>query len=139
MRNFIRSVGISVGAILLSAASCSAPQQSVGGEIAVDTVGARAVIAQLEVDARALGKTDGCATTAQCRSAPVGARPCGGPRTYLAYCAATTDSVALYKKLDDLKAAEMKLNASLGLTGTCDFLMPPQVASQGGSCRAVSP
>jgi len=55
-------------------------------------------IARLEREARALAHAEGC-TAGACRTAPVGSRPCGGPRTYLVYCAATTDSAALFAKL----------------------------------------
>jgi hypothetical protein len=104
-----------------------------------DTIAARTRVAQLESDARALAKTSGCSGTSQCRTAPIGAKACGGPRTYLAYCAATTDSVALYKKLGELSAAEKEYNKSTGMMSTCEFRMPPAVSLQGGSCRANSP
>jgi len=91
---------------------------------------------QLEADARALARADGCSAANQCRTAPVGNRPCGGPRTYLAYCAATTDSVALFRKLDALKAAETKFNQASNMAGTCEFRMPPAVGLDGGSCKS---
>ena len=53
-------------------------------------------LSRLEREARALARTDGCDSLAQCRTAPVGWRSCGGPRTYLVYCAATTDTVTLF-------------------------------------------
>jgi hypothetical protein len=34
---------------------------------------------------------------------------------FLAYCAATTDSVALFRKLDELKAAETSYNEQVGM------------------------
>ena len=137
-RYVIALIGTVAGVVVVTAASCTAARQSAEG-IAVDTVGARATIAQLEAAARAIAKTDGCNASPQCRTAPVGARPCGGPRTYLAYCAATTDTVALVRKLGELKAAEITFNQRAGLTGSCDFLMPPDVAVQGASCRTTSP
>ena len=124
----------------LCGASCSPSNSSEGGgapAAAADTT-PRARVARLEADARALAKTSGCSTASQCRTAPVGATPCGGPRAYLAYCAATTDSAALFKKLDELKAAETKLNESAGMMGTCEFRMPPSVSATGGSCRAAT-
>src|SRR5687767_12229623 len=51
-------------------------------------------VARLEREARAMANASGCASTDQCRAAPVGERPCGGPRTYIVYCARTTDSAA---------------------------------------------
>jgi hypothetical protein len=103
-----------------------------------DSASARSKVAQLEADARALAKTTGCNSASECRTAPVGERPCGGPRDYIAYCAATTDSVALFKKLDELKAAEIAQNKSSNSMSTCEFRMPPGTSLVGGSCRAAS-
>jgi hypothetical protein len=95
--------------------------------------GATAEIARLEREARALARTEGC-TDGQCRTAPVGHRACGGPRTYLAYCAATTDSAALFRKLDALARAEMEYQRKMGIGSTCEFRGPPAVRAEGGRC-----
>lgn len=132
---------VATSGALLTGASCSnaahvLPAQSTS---ASDTVGARTAVIQLEKEARVLARADGCNDAVQCRTAPVGARSCGGPRTYIAYCAATTDSAALFRKLNALKVAEMQYNKGAGLMSTCEFRMPPEVAVQGGSCKATSP
>lgn len=133
MRGILTSVGIAV----LSAASCAGPGSSGVADPASDTAAARAQLVQLEADAKALVRADGCSATSQCRTAPVGARACGGPRLYFVYCGATTDSVALFRKLDELKAAEIRFNQSIGAIGTCEFRTPPGVLVEGGSCRAA--
>lgn len=92
-------------------------------------------LSRLEREARALARTDGCDSLAQCRTAPVGWRSCGGPRTYLVYCAATTDTVALFRKLAELEAAEKEYNLKSGLMSSCVMREPPQVSLRGGSCR----
>jgi hypothetical protein len=92
-------------------------------------------LSRLEREARALAHTGGCDSLAQCRTAPVGWRSCGGPRTYLVYCAATTDTVALFRKLAELEAAEKEYNLKSGLMSTCIMRVPPQVSLRGGSCR----
>jgi hypothetical protein len=94
-------------------------------------------IQRLEREARALASADGCQTSAQCRAAPVGDRPCGGPRTYVVYCARMTDSVALFRKLDELARAERQYNREQGLMSTCEFRTPPPVVASGGVCRAA--
>lgn len=139
-----------VSLVLLSiagavAAACNAPRQPATPP-AQETVQTRPAqeagqqrVQRLEREARALAPTDGCQTDADCRAAPVGDRPCGGPRTYVVYCARTTDSVALYRKLDELARAERAYNAEQGLASTCEFRMPPRVVASGGSCRAVAP
>ena len=92
-------------------------------------------LSRLENEARALAHTGGCDSVAQCRTAPVGWRSCGGPRDYLVYCAATTDTIALFRKLAELEAAEKDYNIKSGLMSTCIMRVPPQVSARGGSCR----
>jgi hypothetical protein len=123
---------------MILGAACTAPARRSDDSI---TAGSTARVddttrlAQLEREARALAKTTGCSSDAQCRTAPVGWRGCGGPRTYIVYCAATTDSVALFRKLDELKRAETAYNQKSGMMSTCEMRMPPAVSAQGGSCR----
>ncbi len=93
-------------------------------------------LARLEREARAIARAEGC-TAPQCRTAPVGSRPCGGPRDYIVYCAATTDSAALFSKLAELARAEEDYNRRAGLASTCEFRMPPGTAVQGGRCVAT--
>jgi hypothetical protein len=96
-----------------------------------------AAILRLEDQAKAIAKTSGCATVSQCRTAPVGNRACGGPRYYLAYCSTSTDSAALFRKLDEIVAAEDAYNRKYQLASTCEFRMPPPLALSGGECRAA--
>ena len=93
-------------------------------------------IVALENQAKALVKTVGCSSTDQCRTAAVGSRACGGPRYYLVYCARTTDSVALFRKLEQIAGAEQEYNKRYQLVSTCEFRMPPKVVVVGISCKA---
>jgi hypothetical protein len=93
-------------------------------------------IVALENEAKAIAKTDGCSSAGECRTAAVGSRACGGPRYYLVYCSRTTDSAALFKKLDAVAVAEREFNAKYQIVSTCEFRMPPTVALSGGSCQA---
>ena len=95
-----------------------------------------AQITALEDRAKAMVKTDGCSTASECRTAPVGSRGCGGPRYYLTYCSRTTDSAALFTKLDAVAAAERQFNARYRIASTCEFRLPPNVALSGSSCQA---
>jgi hypothetical protein len=92
-------------------------------------------LVRLEQEARALVKTEGCTSASACRTAPVGWRGCGGPRTYLLYCATTTDTVALFRKLKELENAEKAYNAKSGMMSTCEFRLPPGTKLDGRSCR----
>jgi hypothetical protein len=95
-----------------------------------------AQIVALEDQAKALVKADGCNSAGECRSAPVGSRACGGPRYYLVYCSKTTDSAALFQKLDAVASAERAYNEHYQIGSTCEFRMPPTVALSGGFCKA---
>lgn len=94
-----------------------------------------AAILKLEDQAKAIAKVAGCGSS-ECRAAAVGSKACGGPRYYLPYCAKTTDSAALYRKLDEVAKAEQAYNRKYQIVSTCEFKMPPQVGSVGGSCVA---
>ncbi|MBV9774449.1 MAG: hypothetical protein JO040_10895 [Gemmatimonadetes bacterium] len=95
----------------------------------------RQEIVRLEAEARALAKTDGCGGADQCRSAPLGAKACGGPRDYVAYCAATTDTIALFRKLEELRTTEETFNRRYGVVSTCDYVSPPGTELNGATCR----
>jgi len=95
-----------------------------------------AQIVALEDQAKALVKADGCNSAGECRTAPVGSRACGGPRYYLVYCSKTTDSAALFQKLDAVASAERAYNEHYQIGSTCEFRMPPTVALSGGFCKA---
>jgi hypothetical protein len=128
-------------AVGLAACTQGAPgaPSSPGGDKVVLTGDQKADWAQivaLENRAKALVKADGCTSSDQCRTAPVGSRACGGPRYYLVYCSRTTDSVALYRKLDAIAEAEREYNTRYQLVSTCEFRMPPTVVLSGGSCQA---
>jgi hypothetical protein len=97
----------------------------------------QATLTRLEHEARALAKTSGCRSVNDCRTAPVGWRGCGGPRTYLVYCAAATDTIALYRKLKELEDAEKAYNAKSGMMSTCEFRMPPGTVLHGDGCREL--
>lgn len=106
---------------------------AVTGDKEVDWEG----ILKLEAEAKALVKAEGC-SAGQCRTAPVGSRACGGPRYYLVYCARTTDSAALFAKLDAVAAAERAYNVKYQVMSTCEFRTPPHVGVTGAMCAAQS-
>ena len=98
-----------------------------------------ASVRELEQQARALAKADGCDRADQCASAPMGAKACGGPRTYLVYCKATTDEAALMRTLDELKRAEEEYNRTAGIMSDCSMAMRPVVRLEGRTCTAGAP
>jgi hypothetical protein len=121
----------SVGAILIPPRDTVRPPATVQDTNVVE----QQRLTKLEREARALARVDGCDSVSQCRVAPLGWRSCGGPRDYVKYCAATTDTVALFRKLDELKAAEQEYNLRSGMMSTCEMRLPPKVSLRDRSCR----
>lgn len=154
MHRLIKPLVVLAGGALLLGGAC-APAGKMGGardsaktnvrsdDSATLTSGAaegdQPKIARLEREARAIAKTTGCHSASACRTAPVGARSCGGPRTYLVYCAATTDTVALFRKLRELETAEKAYNEKSGLMSTCEMRIAPRTVLEAGSCRQAAP
>ena len=134
----LRSITLISGLIACAGGTAGAPEGPNDGKVVFtgDQKSDWAQIVALEDQAKALVKTDGCSSSDQCRTAPVGSRACGGPRYYLVYCSRTTDSAALYHKLDAVVAAEREFNTRYQLASTCEFRMPPTVGLSGSSCQA---
>jgi hypothetical protein len=93
-------------------------------------------IEAIEAEAKTIAKASGCASADMCRAAPVGSRACGGPRYYIPYCSVTTDSAALFNKLEEVAKAEQAYNRKYNLASTCEMRLPPPLESAGGSCVA---
>jgi hypothetical protein len=128
-----------VAAFLIAACARKEEPPGVDQPPAENVAGGEARVKDLEQRARALAKTDGCDRADQCEAAPMGAKPCGGPRTYLVYCKATTDEAALTRALDELKRAEEEYNRAAGLMSDCSMVVPPDVRLEGRTCTAAAP
>lgn len=144
-----RSVVTLVSAVLISACASNTVAsdtdsggQAPGQNTAVNPPAASAqdadwaAIEKLEGEAKAIAKATGCSDVSGCRTAPVGSRACGGPRYYIPYCASATDSVAFYRKLDEVVAAERAYNTKYQLASTCEMRLPPELTLSGGACAA---
>jgi hypothetical protein len=75
-----------------------------------------------------------CVDRSQCRVMPLGAKPCGGPWSYLIYSTATTDSARLAAAVTKYTSYQTDLNRKLGLVSDCQFVPPPQVDCVSGQC-----
>jgi hypothetical protein len=67
----------------------------------------------------------------------MGAKACGGPKTYLPYCPLTTDTNALMRKLEELRVAEDEFNRKYGIMSDCAFVVEPSLTSANGTCQAT--
>ena len=133
-------VRVLVAALLVAA--CDQPKEEVPsvGQTPIQTRATReARIRELEQQARALVRTDGCDQANQCATAPVGVKGCGGPRSYLVYCKATTDEAALLRTLDELKRVEEEYNRVEQIASDCMMILPPAVRLEGRTCAAAVP
>jgi hypothetical protein len=124
------------GAVLffgLLALGCAAPPESEpppqqSAQPSPETLeDARARIDSMIGDARA-------STLAECSLAALGVRPCGGPRAYLAYSTAQTDSAALAALLAVYERLDRERNEAEGLVSTCELMLPPALALENGRC-----
>ena len=132
--------------LLALAIACAQPPSETGtggGAAALPTISGderqdMATLERLRSEARTMAKADGCQEAGQCRSAPMGAKPCGGPWEYLVYCSISTDEAALRAHLDRLRQFEDSLNRRYGRGSTCDMVMEPRLGLEGGACRATA-
>lgn len=78
-----------------------------------------------------------CSETGQCRALPFGAKPCGGPWSYLIYSTATSDSVQVTEAAERYAAYERALNRREGRVSDCSFVSPPVLDCVNGRCDTV--
>lgn len=74
---------------------------------------------------------------ASCRSLPFGAKPCGGPWSYLVFSTETTDSAALASLVERYNAIQGRLNEEEGRISDCALVMEPRLKLEGGQCVAT--
>jgi len=98
-------------------------------------------LAQLQLDTRQLQlrldrltSDKGCDSDQQCKVLPVGARPCGGPDSFMVYSVAQTDEKMLQFTADRYQQLKRKQNDKLGLVSTCQMLMEPTASCQNHQC-----
>jgi hypothetical protein len=88
--------------------------------------------ARAQIDS-AIGGAEASALS-ECALAALGVRPCGGPRTYLAYSLAQTDSAALAALIEVYDRLDRERNEREGLVSTCELMVPPDLAIENGRC-----
>ena len=101
-----------------------------------DEVSDRAQLDSLTTVARALARTDGCSSADGCATIALGSKACGGPREYLVYCRASTDTVTLANAVELVNRLEREFNERYQIMSDCMMLLEPGVALEGGACVA---
>src|SRR5438067_2024441 len=82
----------------------------------------------------ALIGTPSCTEDSQCRSLAIGARPCGGPESYLAYSTARSSETELQALGAIYQAERRKANTQEGRVSDCRAVMDPGAVCRAGSC-----
>jgi hypothetical protein len=83
---------------------------------------------------RALAGTPTCSADSQCKTLALGARPCGGPESYLAYSTARTPEAELRALGDVYQAERRAANTSSGMMSDCRLQPDPGAVCQAGAC-----
>jgi len=78
-----------------------------------------------------------CEKNDDCRVLAIGANPCGGSETYLAYSLVDTDVESLKNLAEKYKAVRKTLHAKSGTVGTCVVMPQPQVQCQKQHCITI--
>lgn len=84
---------------------------------------------------RALVGTPGCSSDAQCHTLALGARPCGGPESYLAWSSDKTPQAELQALGERYKEERRAANTAAGRVSTCQFMMDPGAVCRAGTCE----
>lgn len=101
-----------------------------------DEASDRAQLDSLNTVARELARRDGCSSADGCATIALGSKACGGPREYLVYCRASTDTVALANAVELVSRLEREFNERYQVMSDCMMLLEPGVALEGGACVA---
>lgn len=131
--------------LLLACAACSTkasdPQAAAPGASAADSVAAP-VSAESGSDTLAqirarIGKAE-CTSDNQCQVLPIGARPCGGPASYLAWSNAKGDGAELQALAERHRNEQRAQNTRSGMISDCRAIAPPAAQCRAGSCQLAS-
>ena len=76
------------------------------------------------------------ASIADCRSAALGSKPCGGPWEYIVYSASSTDTTELANRLTEYNAFEAEMNELYGYVSDCSIPNMPVLVFRNGRCVA---
>jgi hypothetical protein len=78
-----------------------------------------------------------CKDVGECRALPFGAKPCGGPWSYLVFSTQVTDSTELARVVRQYGEREAELNRELGRVSDCQMVAPAKLECVAGRCEAV--
>lgn len=73
----------------------------------------------------------------QCRIAPLGHKPCGGPASYLVYSVRDLDEATLLAAIAQYTALDQTQHQAAGLVSDCSIVPEPVATLQHGVCVAM--
>jgi len=93
-----------------------------------------AILAAMKTDVLLLVAEAGCSAIGECRSLPLGAKPCGGPWEYLIYSTTDTDTLKIEEKVNEHNEWNRVLNSRYGYISDCGIVGEPQLLCSKGKC-----
>jgi hypothetical protein len=78
--------------------------------------------------------TAACTRDADCRTLPMGSKPCGGPARWVAWSATVSRGDALQAMATDLAALQQQRQAAEGMMSTCSVVPDPGARCDAGRC-----
>ena len=80
-----------------------------------------------------VGEAD-CSEIGECRSLPLGAKPCGGPWEYLIYSTTNSDTLRIKEKVEEYNEWNRVLNSRYGYVSDCGIAEEPQLLCLNRKC-----
>ncbi len=115
--------------VLLVICACGTPTRSIEDD--------QATLDGLRGEIDALVRSPTCIDVNDCRAAPLGVKPCGGPWEYVIYSAMITDSTELANKIDLYDEAQREYNEKHQAISDCMFVAPPTLGCTNNLCASV--
>jgi hypothetical protein len=78
-----------------------------------------------------------CDELSECATLAVGSKACGGPSSYIVYCASAIDEAALIEKVDEYTQLEQDYNLANDIVSTCEDEPEPDVELVDGVCTPI--
>jgi hypothetical protein len=92
---------------------------------------------RLKSDIAKLNGNLSCKQDSDCAFLEVGAKACGGPRSYLIYSKANDKADILKRKANELTDNDKSLNKAQRTMSTCMALLPPEVRCVNLKCAST--
>jgi len=106
--------------------ACGLHQAATPPQPAEEFAADSARLAALWNEIQALAGESRCSADRHCRALPIGAKPCGGPWSYLIYSQDGIDSAQFQAKVREHRALESALNRRSLAVSDCEFIAPPE-------------